>query len=398
MKSNKPNNFIPKRRNTTYSNRPNHAARAAHARGDKKFRNYDTSYIQPKKSKASGYIVPVVFVVVLVVLAIFVITQIVNCSSNNLIAAGTEVSVTINEGEGGNEIADKLVSAGLVANSNDFKRTLSAKGASSSLKAGTYVLVGGTSNEDIVDELVSGPTSVQLTVPEGATIASISTSVASLTSNRISETLLKEQTSNVDAYRSKYPFIGNATSLEGFLFPKTYDVLKSDTADTLVNAMLNQYNLETASLNYSYPESKGLSKYDVLILASIIEKESDASTREKVSAVFYNRLFNSDEPDSETGYGYLQSDATTAYFVGHDPSAEEVHADNEYSTYTNSGLPPTPICNPGIESLRAACSPDTQAMDEGYYYFYFAKNSSGEMQYYFSKTLDEHNAAIEANA
>ena len=398
MKHSKQNNFIPQRRNTTYSNRPSHAARSAHARGDKKFRTYDTSYIQPKRGKVSNKVAAIIAVIIILVLVIFAITQIANCSNSNTVANGAEVNIVIEEGEGGNEIANKLATAGLVANANDFKRALTDSGQSANLKAGSYVLTGGMSANEIVSELVSGPVAAQITVPEGNTLDAISLSVATASGGRITQDQFSAQAAAVDTYRAAYPAIGNATTLEGFLFPKTYNYSKSDTADTLIKAMLDQYNTETAALNYSYPESRGLSKYDVLILASIIEKESDANTREKVSAVFYNRLFNSDSPDAATGFGYLQSDATTAYYVGHDPTGDEVHANNEYSTYTNSGLPPTPICNPGVDALRAACNPDTQAMNEGYYFFYFAPDSNGNMQYYFSKTLEEHNAAIAANS
>lgn len=87
---------------------------------------------------------------------------------------------------------------------------------------------------------------------------------------------------------------------------------------------------------------------------------------------------------------YLNSDATTAYEVGHDPSAEEVHSNTPYSTYTNFGLPPTPICSPGMEALRAVCNPE----ETKYLYFYFAKDSSGELKYYFSETYEQHQEAI----
>ena len=100
--------------------------------------------------------------------------------------------------------------------------------------------------------------------------------------------------------------------------------------------------------------------------------------------MFYNRLTTKGEPS----YGYLQSDATTAYVVGHDPSADEVHANSPYSTYSNAGLPPTPICSPSIECLQAVCSPNQDALGK-YYFFYFQDD-----KYTFSETYDEHKAAF----
>ena len=108
--------------------------------------------------------------------------------------------------------------------------------------------------------------------------------------------------------------------------------------------------------------------------------------RDHVAGVFYNRLA-SDRP-------YLESDATTAYEVGREPTAEEVHAETPYSTYANAGLPPTPICSPGLESLTAVCEP-TQTEDM---FFYFYPDADGNMQAAFSKTYEEHQQAIADNS
>lgn len=87
---------------------------------------------------------------------------------------------------------------------------------------------------------------------------------------------------------------------------------------------------------------------------------------------------------------HINSDATTAYEVGHDPSPEELHSQSAYSTYTNYGLPPTPICSPGIEALRAVCFPEQTS----YLYFVFKNDENGELQYRFSETFEEHQQAI----
>lgn len=144
-----------------------------------------------------------------------------------------------------------------------------------------------------------------------------------------------------------YAFLESAgeNSLEGFLFPKTYAVTEDMDAEAIVRMMLDQFGTETASIfgdfANSYPASQGLTLYQAVNLASIVAKEStgDQEVRDHVAGVFYNRLA-SDRP-------YLESDATTAYEVGREPTAEEVHAETPYSTYANAGLPPTPICSPG---------------------------------------------------
>ena len=386
---------MPIRRNTTYSSRSTHASRAAHARGDRQFRTYDTSYIQPRKSKAPVVVAVVIAIVVVVGIVFGVATAFNSCSSNALVAEGTSVEFTVNAGEGGGSVAANLVKAGLISNSSDFKNKLSSMNAEQSIKPGTYTIVGGTSVEKIISQLVAGPVvnGISFVVPEGYTLDSIAGALSYASNGRISNDAFKAAAANVDAYRDAYSFIGDATSLEGFLFPKTYALTEEDTADSMIRKMLDQYQLETASLDFSFAENKGLTKYEALILASIVEKESDDSTRTQVAGIFYNRLLT----DGDPSYGYLQSDATTAYEVGHDPTADEVHADSPYSTYTNTGLPPTPICNPGLEAIKAVCSPDQDIINDGYYFFYFAKDDSGKMQYYFSKTLDEHNAVIAAH-
>ena len=198
--------------------------------------------------------------------------------------------------------------------------------------------------------------------------------------------------SDASVYASDYDFLADAgtNSLEGFLFPKTYSVSETDTADSLIRAMLNQFRTETAGLDWSYAQSRGLSIYDAVNLASIVEKESsgDEQIRAQVAAVFYNRLSSS---NSETN-GYLQSDATTAYEVGHDPSAQEVQAATPYSTYSNPGLPPTPICSPSLDCLQAVCAPASDY--DGYYSFIFWNDDSGKLQYQFSRTYEEHQQAI----
>ena len=208
--------------------------------------------------------------------------------------------------------------------------------------------------------------------------------MSDFTGGRISVDDFTAAASDASAYAADYAFLADAgtNKLEGFLFPKTYEISDEATADTVIRMMLDQFQTETAGLDWSYPQSQGLTIYDAVNLASIVEKESsgDEQIRAQVASVFYNRLSTLGDPS----YGFLQSDATTAYEVGHDPSAEEGHAETPYSTYANTGLPPTPICSPSIDSLQAVCAPDQESLGK-YFFFYFEGD-----QYYFSETYDEH--------
>ncbi|WP_080799587.1 endolytic transglycosylase MltG [Arabiibacter massiliensis] len=376
-----------RRKQVTYSQRPNHAARSAHARGERQFRTYDTSYIRPKSSKA-----PIVFSIVLIVIVLGVLawggfTLFNSCSASQveLLAEGEQATVVVAEGEGAQAIGQKLVEARLVGGKTEFTRRVDELGVASQLKPGTYTFAGGTGLDDIIHALQAGPDMGDaVTIPEGYKLADIAAAVADASGGRISAEDFTAAASDASAYAADYGFLADAgsNSLEGFLFPKTYAIGDDATADSVIRMMLDQFKTETAGLDWSYPESQGLSIYDAVNLASIVEKESsgDAQIRAQVAAVFYNRLEYTEGPT----VGYLQSDATTAYEVGHDPTPEEVHADTPYSTYTYKGLPPTPICSPSLDCLKAVCAPDQESLGK-YFFFYFEGDS-----YYFTETYDEH--------
>lgn len=374
------------RKQVTYSQRPNHAARSVHARGERQFRTYDTSYIRPKKSKGPVIFAAILAIVVIGGLAFGALTLFNSCSAQpvELLAEGQEATVVVADGEGAQAVGKNLEEARLVTSASDFTKRVNELGVDSQLKPGTYTFAGGVTLDQIINDLKAGPKTNALTIPEGYTLAQIAQSVSDFTEGRISVDDFTAASSDASVYAADYAFLADAgtNKLEGFLFPKTYEISDEATADTVVRMMLDQFQTETASLDWSYPQSQGLTVYDAVNLASIVEKESsgDEQIRAQVASVFYNRLSTLGDPS----YGFLQSDATTAYEVGHDPSAEEVHAETPYSTYANTGLPPTPICSPSIDSLQAVCAPDQESLGK-YFFFYFEGD-----QYYFSETYDEH--------
>lgn len=355
------------------------AARQAHAKARQKFKTYDTSAIRPKRSK-TPFVVLAVVIVAIIVAAVFIV-QALNPPKVDLLPRGEEAVVVVTPGEGAKEIADNLVEARLIGTAGAFTDIVNQKNAASSLIPGSYTFHGGDTPETILNALLAGPASTgdSLTIPEGFTREQVSIALESATNGRLKAKQFMDATSDASQYASAFSFVSEAgnNNLEGFLFPKTYTITATDDISNVVAMMLNQYSLETANLDWGYPEAAGLSKYDTLILASIVEKEASADNMATVASVFYNRLA-SDRP-------YLESDATTAYEVGHDPTAEEVHADTPYSTYTNSGLPPTPICNPSLAALQAVCSPE----ETDYMYFYFEDG-----KYTFSSTYEDHQNAF----
>ena len=372
------------RKQITYSQHPNHAARAAHARGEKQFRTYDTSLIRPKRSPIPAIIGIIVLIAAIVAIVFGVMHFMKGCSANEMLPEGQEVQVVVAEGEGAKSVAKTLLDAGLIPNTNAFTDRLVELGAENSLQPGTYTLVGGQSVDDIITVLQTPVKATTFTVPEGSTVRQTAEIVSEASNGRIKVDEFVAAASDASKFAKGYSFLEEAgnSSLEGFLFPKTYPIADDSTADSIIRAMLDQFGTEVATLDMSYAESNGLSLYDVVKLASIVEKESNADHRATVASVFYNRL--------NTGM-QLQSDATVAYVVGHDPTPEDVATENDYNTYFIDGLPPTPINSPSLECMQAVCKPE----QTDYLFFYFEDDGKGGMKYTFSETYEEHQKSYE---
>lgn len=387
MNANVDERFNVLNRNVTYSKKPSHAARAAHARGEREFSKYDTSLIRPKRSKKPLYIGIGVAIVAILLIIFGLVNCMGSCDKNpNMAPDGQEVRVEIPEGSTTPTIASILYDAGIIENQKAFSDEVSKRGAAASLKSGSYLFIGGTPLSEVIDHLVAGPgqsDSAYYVIPEGFTIERTAKAVSEAYGGAITEADFLAAARDASRFANRFSFVSDAydNSLEGFLFPKTYEVVLGYTADDVIEQMLTQYELEVQTLNYTYPHEQGLSDYQTLILASIIEREAASDNKAMVASVFYNRL----AIDMA-----LQSDATTAYVIGGDPTPDDLKKESPFNTYLNNGLPPGPICSPGIASLEAACNPETSE----YYYFYFKDNGQGGLDYFFSKTYEEHQAAI----
>jgi len=167
--------------------------------------------------------------------------------------------------------------------------------------------------------------------------------------------------------------------LEGFLFPATYDFLASTTTGQLVDDQLAAFKGAWKKLNLSYARSKNLTSYDVLIIASMVEKEAfSPDERAKVAGVIYNRLH---------ARMTLGIDATLRYgldLAPTQPLAPHLKSNNPYNTGNNHyGLPPTPICNPGLASMQAAAHPDRK-----HHYLYYLRKPGTKHHYFTSSGAD----------
>jgi len=173
------------------------------------------------------------------------------------------------------------------------------------------------------------------------------------------------------------------TSLEGFLFPATYEYTEATTAAELVQKQLDAYRDRTSRIDYRFAASKNLTEYDVLIIASMIEREVQvASERPLVASVIYNRLSQGMQ---------LGIDATVQYALGEwkpDLTVSDLAIDSPYNTRRYAGLPPGPIASPGEASLRAAARPRATDL------LYYVARNDGSGAHYFARTEAEHQANI----
>ncbi len=362
------------KKQVTYSEHPTYAARVAHSRGESQFKTYDTSYIRPKKSKWPTILAIVLAVAVVAILAFIFIPR----DQAELLPADQQVEIVIEQGQDARSIGDALAEAGVISSSSEFVQRVNTLGAASSLRAGTFTISGGLSLDDVINVLLSGglPTGTPLTIPEGYTVAQTAQTVEQVSGGKVTAADFEAAASNAEGYAEAFPFVQGAydNSLEGFLYPATYYLADDVTADSIVRMMLSQYRDATAAVDFTSMNDAGYSNYQVLIVASLIEKEALLDEeRPVIASVIYNRLREVIE---------LQIDATTAYLYGPDFTPEQLHEPGPYNTYDQYGLPAGPICSPGLASIQAAANPETTD-----YLFYIA---NGDGSHSFSTTYEEH--------
>ncbi len=296
---------------------------------------------------------------------------------------GEEVAVSIPEGTSTAAIADILADEGVVSDASVFRFYVRFSGGGP-FQAGDYTLRRNSAMGEVVAALDEGPELAfqRLTVPEGLTLEQISERVGEL--ERFSSERFLEVAEG-GSVRSQYQ-PADVDSLEGLLFPETYQVGPNEDEAALVRRMVAEFDAVATGLGYEDAEAEvGLSPYEAIIVASLIESEARVpEDRAKISRVIHNRL----EQDM-----LLQIDATVIYARGGEPREggrvlfSDLEVDSPYNTYKNPGLPPTPIAVPGRASLEAALDPEP-----GDWLFYVKYEEDGT--HAFSTTNEEHNRRI----
>ena len=275
------------------------------------------------------------------------------------------------------EIADQLDKAGVIRSRPGFLGLVVLKGSMRKLKAGEYEIPRDASTLDVLELLESGRVRQHVVLhPEGATLSELA---RLLENERLAraEDVIKAASS--EKLRQTLGIEG--PSLEGYLFPDTYQFVRGMSVDEMLSRMVQRMRGKLTSQVQARARERGLSVHQLLTLASIIEREAvDPSEQKLISAVFWNRL-KLDMP--------LQADPTVQYAVARERgklTRNDLASDNPYNTYVHRGLPPGPIASPGVAAIEAALDPAPVK------FLYFVARD--DRRHYFSTTVAEHNAAV----
>jgi peptidoglycan lytic transglycosylase G len=285
------------------------------------------------------------------------------------------VAVTIPKASGVGDIGSLLEKRGVISSSFFFGARATLAGKRGDLKPGKYTLKKDMSYGDVIDVLSKGPAAsvVNVVVPEGRSRREIAASLEGLSGSYLAATKRKPPS----GYGAT-----DATDLEGFLFPATYQMKPGASVKLLVAKQLQAFKQRFGTVDLRAAKRKNLTPYDVLIIASLVERETAVPRERKlIASVIYNRL-RAGTP--------LGIDATTRFQFNKWSGAltrSELASPSPYNTRNHTGLPPGPIGNPGVASMAAAAAPASTP------YMFYVANPCKPGTHTFTKTLAEFNAA-----
>lgn len=292
-------------------------------------------------------------------------------------ADAAQIVVEIPRGATLTRTAALLESQGVIRSAQAFALLARLQSQGRALRAGEYGLAANLSAQDILDRLAAGAVLThRVVVPEGLRMEDVAARVAAAGVGSAAEFLAAA----TDPANARALGV-HASSLEGYLFPETYELAKGVPAGEIVRMMVDHFFAAWRPLE-ALASARGMTMHEVVVLASIVEKETGAAPeRPLVAAVFLNRLARGMR---------LETDPTVIYGIADfDGNLRRVHLEdprNPYNTYQHSGLPPGPIANPGEASLRAVIEPAEAD------YLYFVARKDGTHQ--FSRTYTEHVRAV----
>lgn len=283
-------------------------------------------------------------------------------------------SVTITEGESLGDVTAELKEKGLVKYGYLFQLFASFTHKAEKITAGSYELSTVMDYSALLNNISSTSAyreTVTVTIPEGYTVEEIFKLMENKGVCSYNDLLKVAQEETFDFDFLKDVKTTKEKRLEGYLFPDTYEFYKGADAKNVINTMLKNFNDRFDSKMEAEMQLLGYSKNDIIIMASIIEKETDGSDQRNIASVIQNRLKNT----WATPKGYLQVDSTIQYLLKERKKKltdKDLEIDSPYNTYKNPGLPIGPICNPGLTAIQAALEPNKT----NYYYFMLGKDGT----------------------
>jgi len=312
----------------------------------------------------------------------------------------TPVTFVVNDGETATSVATRLEEEGLVVDGDVFRRFMTYHGLDVTLEAGTYSLRPTMTMHELASALQHGATDALLvTIPEGWRMEQIAWLLEQQDLMRSDDFLAHARSATY-----AYPWLDSrpaGASLEGFLFPDTYELPADSTPASVVELMLSTFDARVAPeiegrlagkvvFDVDLGDYRPLTLFDVITLASIVEREAVVpEERPIIASVYLNRL---DPAHVEETALRLSADPTVQYAKGLDPETgnwwnamlpgEGQTISSPYNTFQTQGLPPGPICNPGLASILAVLNP----AQTNYLYFH----AIGDGSHVFASTLEEH--------
>jgi UPF0755 protein len=280
----------------------------------------------------------------------------------------TPVSFTIQKGEGVKSIASRLSQQNLIRSPTAFYILVKMFRIERQLQAGDFRLARSMDARIISRELTHGILDIWVTTLEGWRV----------------EEIAAKLTKELDIPESEFLRVAR----EGYMFPDTYQIPREATVGAVVDLFRDTFNRKVTPVINGEAANNGLIFEKIIILSSIVEREGkNSSDKPVIAGILLNRL-RDNHP--------LQADATLQYALGYQPfektwwkkniTGEDKTIKSPYNTYLYNGLPPSPICNPGLESIKAVIHPRETN------YFYYLHDSTGQIHY--AVTLEEHNANI----
>lgn len=341
----------------------------------------------------------IMYIVFVIVIAGFLSYAIIRLANDvfAFVKSDEQVTVVIPENATIYDVSEVLSEAKIIAYPDVFELYAKLKKDNGEFMAGEYEINGMMNYGELLmafkEKIIRG--TIWLTIPEGFTVDEIidlfiENNIGGTREDWVAAVNNRELYTDFEFVKALLPSLNDDRTylLEGYLFPDTYEFYTDAKASQIVYKLLNRFNNVFREEFYTRAEELGYTVDEVIILASMIEKETRLYQEfEQVSSVFHNRLRD------PANYPYLESDATIMYAIHHDSgerkedmTAEDVDYVSPYNTYTNRGLPPGPIANPSYQAITCALYPEETP------YYYFVSRKNGET--IFSRNYAEHQAAI----